>query len=285
MSAPRTAALAAVFLLAAPPRAARAQIDYRNLDDDRPARVEDAYPVERYAFEFLMPYALERGQGGDLHHALVPELAYGLLRNFQLGFKLPLAGTDPAGGGSRSWGISGLRAFALYNFNTESRSLPALAVRLDGYAPVGALGGEGARGAVKLIATRSFGRSRVHLNGVYGFGDFDRSAVAEGGERWWYGAAIDRTLFRQSLLLVGETYARRASDALPVEVNASLGFRWQWTPTTVLDAGVSRRLRSNVGPDVAVTFGLSHAFAIAALMPRGRATMTPDAGGGDAHHH
>jgi hypothetical protein len=43
---------------------AAAQIDYRNLDDDRPTRVEDAYPAERYAFELLIPYRFERGRGG-----------------------------------------------------------------------------------------------------------------------------------------------------------------------------------------------------------------------------
>ena len=32
-----------------------AQIDYRNLDDDRPVVSEDAYPVERYGFELLAP--------------------------------------------------------------------------------------------------------------------------------------------------------------------------------------------------------------------------------------
>ncbi len=44
------AAVAAAVLVAAVPRGAQAQIDYRNLDDDRPTRIEDAYPVERYAF-------------------------------------------------------------------------------------------------------------------------------------------------------------------------------------------------------------------------------------------
>jgi hypothetical protein len=280
------AALAAAALIAFTAPDLGAQIDYRNLDDDRPVRAEDAYPLERYAFDFLLPYSFERGRGGDWHQAVVPEIEYGLLRNFQLGLKLPVvvADTSGAAGAPTIRGISGLRLFALFNVNTEGSALPAFALRLDGYAPVGNLGGDGARGSVKVIATRSFGKSRVHLNGSYGFGDFAARALVEGGERWWYGAAVDRTLFRQSVLLVAEAFALRGSRGEATQVNASLGFRWQWTPMTVLDAGISRSLHSSRDPEIALTVGLSRAFAIGALMPRGR-VPTPTPGGRDEPHH
>jgi hypothetical protein len=35
----------------------------------------------------------------------------------------------------------------------------------------------------------------------------------------------------------------------------------------VIDAGIERRLTSRAGADVALTLGLTHAFAIAGLMP------------------
>ena len=57
----RTAALA-VGLCSSFPARVWAQIDYRNLDDDRPVVTEDAYPVERYAFELLGAISL-RGRG------------------------------------------------------------------------------------------------------------------------------------------------------------------------------------------------------------------------------
>ena len=132
--------LLASGLLLAPTAPLAAQIDYRNLDDDRPTRVEDAYPVERYAFEALLPYLLERTRDGVTTHSVVPELSYGLFRDTQVGFKLPFALED--GPGSTRTGLSGLGAFGLYNFNTESRSLPALSVRMDAAFPVGALAGE-----------------------------------------------------------------------------------------------------------------------------------------------
>ena len=135
--------------------------------------------------------------------------------------------------------------------------------------PVGSLGGSDTHVTVKGIATRSFGRTRLHLNGAYGFGPDGTPAAVEAAEQWWYGAALDWTLFRQSLLLVGEVYALRVLKSAPTEVTASLGLRWQWRPTAVFDLGVARRLRQN-GPDFAITIGISNAFALPGLMPRGR---------------
>ena len=249
-------ALAVVGVAATP---LGAQIDYRNLDDDRPTRIEDAYPTERYALELLIPYKVER-EGGVTLHASVLELEYGLLWNAQIGLKAPLTTS----------GLSGLRVFALYNFNTESLVLPALSLRTDVMFPVGSLGGSDTHVTVKGIATRSFGRTRLHLNGAYSFGPDGTPAAVEAAEQWCYGAALDRTLFRQSLLLVGEVYALREIKDAPTEVTASIGLRWQWRPTAVIDFGVARRLRQNVGPDYAFTIGISNAFAIPGLLPRGR---------------
>ena len=244
-----------------------AQIDYRNLDDDRPVVTEDAYPVERYAFELLAPYRFESEAGGTQLHIAVPEVEYGLARNTQVGLKLPLAAADQ--GTETDWGLAGLRVFGLYNFNTESRWLPALALRADATFPVGSLAGEGSRFALKAIATRSWGRMRAHLNVGRGFGSEDALSVAEALNRWNASLAVDRTFFRSSILLIGEVAVSQAVQDAPTGVNASLGGRWQWTPTLVLDAGVTRRLRSGIGPDIALTIGLSHAFAIRGLMPTG----------------
>jgi hypothetical protein len=244
-----------------------AQIDYRNLDDHRPVVTEDAYPVERYAFELLAPYRFEAETGGDRLHTIVPEVAYGPARNTQLGLKLPFAGHDDDGG--TDWGLAGLQLFALYNFNTEARWLPALSVRGDVSFPVGSLAGEGSRLSVKAIATRGWGRMRGHINLARGFGSEDLLSVAEPLDRWNVSLAVDRTFFRSSVLLIAEAAVSQSIEDAPAEVNASLGGRWQWTPTIVVDAGVTRRLRADIGPDLALTIGLSHAFAIRGLMPAG----------------
>ncbi len=257
----------AMLLLAGLAAPGQAQLDYRNLDDDRPTLIEDAYPVERYAFEYLASWRYSRHGGNGGVHAFVPELEYGALPNFHLGVKLPIAGSPGPEG--RRWGVAGLRVFTLYNFNTESAWLPALSVRADGSFPVGSLAGEKTRVSLKAIATRSFGMSRVHLNGAYTFGAEGALAAADAAHRWWAGAAVDRTLFRQSILVLAEVYALRSESSVPLEVNASAGLRYQWTPTMVLDLGVARRLRSE-GPDLEVTIGLTRAFALAGLMPTGR---------------
>jgi hypothetical protein len=263
---PRTIALA-VGLCTSLLGPASAQIDYRNLDDDRPVVTEDAYPVERYAFEFLASYRFEAEAGGNQFHITVPEAAYGLARNAQVGLKLPLAAADQGTG--TDWGLAGLRAFGLYNFNTESRWLPALSLRADATFPVGSLAGDGSRFAVKAIATRSWGRMRAHLNTSRGFGSEDALSVVEPLPRWNASLAVDRTFFRSSILLIGEVAVSQAVQDTPTAVNAAFGGRWQWTPTLVLDAGVTRRLRSDLGPDIALTIGLSHAFALRGLMPAG----------------
>jgi len=262
----RTAAMA-VGLCPLFPGLASSQIDYRNLDDDRPVVTEDAYPVERYAFELLAPYRFEAEAGGGQLHLTVPEAAYGLARNAQVGLKLPFAAVDDATG--TDWGLAGLRVFGLYNFNTESRWLPALSLRADATFPLGSLAGDGSRFALKAIATRSWGRIRAHLNASRGFGSEDALAVAEPLNRWNASLAVDRTFFRSSILLIGEIAVSQAVQDAPTAVNASFGGRWQWMPTLVLDAGVTRRLRSGAGPDIALTVGLSHAFALRGLMPAG----------------
>ncbi len=259
-------ALAAVVLIV-PVAPLAAQIDYRNLDDDRPVLTEDAYPVERHAFELLLPYAYERERGGTDLHAFTPELEYGVVRNGQLGLKLPVAGS--AAGGNTDWGVAGLRLFGLYNFNTEGLMLPALAARADLLLPVGSLGGDATRVSLKAIATRSWGRTRFHVNASWTFGDETQLGAVEPGSRWSYSLAVDRTLFRQSTLLVGEVVVLRPIRGAPVEVDAAIGARYQWTTTTVFDLGLRRRLRHAVGPDIAVTAGFSHAFALPWLMPRG----------------
>jgi hypothetical protein len=246
------------------PAGAHAQLDYRNLDDDRPTLIEDAYPVERYAFEFLAPWRYSRHRGNGGVHSFVPELEYGLLRNFQLGLKLPVARAETANG--YEWGISGFRVFSLYNFNTEGRWLPALALRGDAVFPVGSLAGEGTRFTAKAVATRSWGQTRIHLNGAYTFGSDRPLAAADAAHKWWLGAAVDRTLYRQSMLLVAEVYALRPASSEPVELNASIGLRYQWTPVMVFDLGVARRLRST-GPNHEITLGISRAFAVAGMLP------------------
>lgn len=55
----RGAVVAILLGLAGLPAVARAQTDYRNLDDGRPVRTEDAFVVDRHEFEMLAPVTFE----------------------------------------------------------------------------------------------------------------------------------------------------------------------------------------------------------------------------------
>ena len=134
--------------------------------------------------------------------------------------------------------------------------------------PVGALAGEAVRVSLSALATRSWGLYLSSPQCQLGLRLKDQPGV-DFGPRWSYSLAVDRTLFRQSLLLIGEILTQRALSDSEVEVNAALGMRYQLSPTFVLDAGIARRLRSAAGPDYDLTIGFSHAFGLSWLMPGG----------------
>lgn len=251
-----------------------AQIDYRNLDDERPVGTEDAYPVEHYAIEILAPFTFATA-GDAQQYLLAPELEYGVLANTQVGLKLPLAvSAEP---GASDAGLGGIAAYGLYSFNTESRTLPAFALRGDLSFPVGSLAGSDVRFTLKAIATRSWGRWRTHLNLLGSTGSNDDPGI-DALPRWGASVALDRTFFRQSLLLIGEVAVFEQLTDSPTQATAALGLRWQWAPTLVLDGGVSTRLTS-MGPDFTITLGFSHVLAIRGLMPR----LAPKEVSHDAH--
>jgi hypothetical protein len=263
--------IAAVAVAALCPIAsAVGQTDYRNLDDGRPVHTEDAYAVERYAFELLTGAALEKDAGGLQTTTFTPELEHGVVMNGQIGLTAPLSLVPPAGTtGLGTLGLAGLRLHALYNFNTEGGGLPALALRADLALPVGALAGDVARVTVKGIATRSWGLTRAHANVAWSFGAESGLAEADAAPRWSASVAVDRTLFRPSILLVAEGLIEQAVRGAPTLVMLAAGGRWQWSPTRVIDVGLARRLTAN-GTNLAVTIGLSQVFGARGLLPAGR---------------
>src|ERR1041385_3079052 len=191
---------------------AAAQIDYRNLDDERPVAVEDAYPIERYVFELLGSYRFARLPGGGGLDVWAPELSYGVAKATSIGVKAPFAVTTRRG--ATDFGLAGVRAFGLVNLTTERPSLPGLALRLDGTVPAGGQAGRGTSVMIQVLATRSFGRNRLHLNAGAELVQAEVPGAAEGIPLWRVGLAADRTLIRSSTLLVAavtvEQEARRA---------------------------------------------------------------------------
>ena len=263
-----SAAIALTLGLAARAVPVQAQTDYRNLDDGRPVRTEDAFVVDRHEFELLAPFTYDAGVGASRRYMVQPELEYGIWPNTQMSLKLPVGVVDSAGS---DVGVGGLQFSEIYSFNAEGPSLPAFAARADLFLPAGSLAGNRTLLSLKAIASRTFGLSRVHLNAAWTFGTSGADGPRlEAPPRWFVGAAFDYTVFRSSVLLVGDLSASQDYDGAPVGVVVGAGARWQWTPTLVLDVGVARRLTGDAGPDIELTAGLSHVFGIRRFMPRPR---------------
>jgi hypothetical protein len=262
------------------PAPSSAQTDYYNTDRNRPIRIEDAYPTERYAFDaHLAPLRLERSAGGVYTWGIDPEIAYGVLPRTQLEVGLPLVYSDA--GTSRQFGVSGLDVSLLHNLNVETGGVPAIGIRASLLAPVGSLAPDRAYPSLQGMLTRTFRWARFHVNAAYTFGKApdasetstsspSGAAVESAGSelsRWFAGAAIDRTFPLRSLLLTGEVYAQQPIHTEEdVEWNAGAGLRYQVGPNFALDGGIGKRL---TGSDRAwfVTFGVARVFGLRSLMP------------------
>lgn len=260
------AAIVAAIALSLSGGRLEAQTDYYNTDKGRPVRVEDAYAVERYAFELqATPLLLERADVGTYTWALEPELVYGALArtHFGLGFPLQLSNGRE---GERRAGLTGIDIGVFHNLNAETRGMPALALAADVLIPVGNLAPEQTYSTLKAIGTRTFQFARFHLNTQYTFGNAPGLDQNVGNEsRWMAGAAIDRTFPLRAALITGDVFVEQ-----PLEEDADLrwtaeaGARYQLSPFFALDAGIGRRL---TGADKAwfVTFGAARSFAIRSL--------------------
>lgn len=249
----------ALTLSAAP---AAAQTDYYNTDTGRPLQIEDAYPLERRAFEIqAAPVRLERARGGLYHWGIEPEIAFGILPRTQIELGAPLAFID-AGARSERSGLAGLHLSALHNLNVET-AIPALAIGAGVLLPVGSLGPDQAYASLKGLMTRTFTWARFHVNGQYTFGSENaESTGAVDLARWTAGIAVDRAFPLRSLLIGGEVFAQQPFEATKdVEWNAGAGLRYQLSPRLALDGGVGRRL-TGAEQTWYLTFGTAYAFGL-----------------------
>lgn len=241
---------------------AHAQTDYYNTDAGRPIRVEDAYPVERRAFELqLAPLRLERSRGA-YSWGIEPEAAFGILprTHVEVGFPIALIDSPLAG---TTVGLAGAELSMLYNLNVET-AMPALGIVADVLLPAGGLGPDRAYPSVKGIATKTFTWMRFHANGQYTFGD-EPAATSSGAahlSRWMAGLAADKTFPLRSLLLTGEVVAEQPIEAAEaLEWSAGTGVRYQLSPRWAVDAGVGLRLSGDERPWF-ITFGSAYAFGL-----------------------
>lgn len=234
--------------------------DHANLDEGRPLRLEDAYAIAdgEIALEIGGGFTLPRR--GSNQGVFPAELLFGALPNLQLSVGTTLA-TDP-------WGIddrprSGdIQVSALYNFNQETISLPAFALKVGVDTPTG-VGGRGYGLELKGIITKSLERLSLHLNVGYellvatGRGDRDGRYKLTLGASYPLGAPH----FTRATL-VGDVFAEQSTRrGEATVVGLEVGVRYQLTPRIVWDVGIGTEC---AGPahrsDLFMTTGLSFGF-------------------------
>ena len=227
---------ASVLLLLGATQSAVA-IDHGNLDENRPLRLEDAYPITsgEIAIEAGAGFTLERR--GPNRGVFPVELLYGAYPNLQLGLGTVLS-TDPREIDERP--KSGdLVLSALYNFNQETISLPAFALKLSLDAPTGV----DARGygiELKGIITKSFERVGLHFNGGYEFLPGSGRDDRDGRYKLVLGASypVGAPRFTRATL-IGDVFTEQSERRHERNiVGTEVGLRYQLTARLVWDVGV-----------------------------------------------
>jgi hypothetical protein len=232
--------LTVVCLLAGPVWA----VDHNNLDEGRPLRLEDAYPIASGELSAETGVRLSLNRQSPNRVAFPVELLYGAYRNLQVGIGSTLA-TEPRTI-DEAEKSGDLRTLVLYNFNQETLRLPAFAAKLSLDFPTG-IHSRGVDTELKGIMTRSFGPTRAHLNVGYEFighaGDGERNGRYEivlGGQ---YPVVYPRFMNTTVLADVFTQQSVHARETNPTGVE--LGIRQQVAPLIVLDIGVGTEF---VGP-------------------------------------
>ena len=230
--------------------------DHQNLEEGLPTDLEDADPIEYLGREAQaqLRYERQRNRRGKNLFTLDPRLEYGFVRNGQVAISAPflLGSGDRTGGGD-------LTLSALYNFNTESLSLPAFAVSARTEFPTG-YDTAGVGTELKFIATKTLGNGshldRLHLNVSW----LHNTAVhnTQRSDRYRAILGYSRRLGPDTILVTDferlEELDRGRNDNI-----VELGIRRQVTPLTVLSIGAGAGIGHD-SPDYRITAGFQRSF-------------------------
>jgi hypothetical protein len=246
-----------VALVQGPPPAAAA--DHDNLEEGLPVTIEDAFPIAYRGREVqgLVRYDnLADDPDGNHLFTLEPRFEFGAFRNFQAEIRVPYR-VGSAGDAETGEGVFE----GLYNFNAETLTLPAFALKAGVGVPFGP-DTQGVETTLKGILTKTVGETwanrKIHLNAswihkfnVMGDERDDRYALALG-----YSQPL-----RSDLLVVADIVREQELEEDKAINLLEAGLRWQMTPLTVLTAGVGAGFGED-SPDVRATIGFQHALTV-----------------------
>jgi hypothetical protein len=233
LSTVRVLALLLLGLLPAPLLA----LDHDNLDPNRPIGMEDAYAIPKGEIGLEGGVRFNDRRESRTRVTFQPQIIYGAFENAQIEIQGDLF-TEPNTlvGASKS---GDLHLGLLYNFNTETVSLPAMALRVETDLPTG-VNSKGVDTQVTGILTRSFGRLRAHLNAGYTVLGSPQGQERPGAYRAV--AALSYPLgypssFRDTL--IASLYTRQSDlRGQRNHTGVEVGIRHQLTSRLVVDAGL-----------------------------------------------
>jgi hypothetical protein len=234
-------------------------LDHDNLDKNRPLRLEDAYPIAKGEIAMEGGSRFMDGRQGKTRFVFQPQILFGVFYNTQLEIGGDLF-TEPTTleGAEKS---GDLRVGALYNFNTETISAPALAAKVEVEFPTG-LRSRGMDATVGGILTRSFGRWRTHLNAEYAVVGSARGTERNGLYRLTVGVSYPLGYplrFRETL--IADVFTRQSElSGRRNPTGVEVGLRHQFSSRIVLDGGIGTEFsgpsdRSAVLGTVGLSFG------------------------------
>lgn len=233
---------------------ASAQTDHVNLEEGLPTSLKSAYPTTYRNREIQFFTRYERTRDGKDRVTLNPRLEFGVFRNTQLSIEAPFytGSADRTGSGD-------IRLEALYNFNTESRKVPAFAVAGRITAPSGR-NSRGVDTAVKFIATKSMSNrfDRLHLN---------LELERNGGARFDERNTLYTAIFGYSGRIGADTlfvadFVRRQERLRGENSNIiEAGIRRQINPLTILTIGAGVGIGEQ-SPKFQIRIGIQRAITI-----------------------
>jgi hypothetical protein len=235
-----------------------AAADHDNLEEGLPVTIEDAFPIAYRGREVqgLVRYDNTDDREGAHLFTLEPRFEFGAFRNFQAEIRVPYRV------GSAGDAETGEAAFeGLYNFNAETLTLPAFALKAGVGVPFGP-DTQGAETRLKAILTKTIGETwvnrKIHLNAswVHKFDAMDD----ERDDRYVLAFGYSQPL-RSDLLLVADIVREQELEEDKAINLVEAGLRWQMTPLTVLTAGVGAGFGPD-SPDVRATIGFQHALTV-----------------------
>jgi hypothetical protein len=235
-------------------------IDHKNLDEGRPVRLEDAYPIAQHEISIETGAGFALLKRGPNRGAFPIEILYGALPNLHVAVGSTLF-TDPHDIEDRP--KSGdLRVSALYNFNQETLTLPAFAAKLSLTAPTG-VDAHGYGIELKGIMTKSIDRLSFHFNGAYEFLTGSTRTACDGRYELALGASYPIGAPRSTrATLVADVFADQPTTrGESTIVGTEFGLRYQLTPSIVWDVGLGTEFAGPASRSVFfATSGLSFGF-------------------------